>query len=176
MRAFTCIVGFILLLTTGGVAAAADVTISEPFPEGTALNPVSSEDTLVFGDVRASIVSNEVGEDGNRVVDLEIENNLPMSLWIEPGYLHSFAEGRYLGNAQSESSAESFNVVSMETENGNSEVAYEWYMTLNAGGTGVITLEIAGDAEVLCYQPYASNVSLLLDEADNRIHGCWLLQ
>lgn len=177
MKKFASLVVFVFLLSSGGVATAADVTVSDPYPEGTVLNPAAAGDTIIFGDVSATIISNEVDEDGNRTVQLEIENSLRTALWIEPTYLLSFGEGRFLdvAGADDGSGPEQFTVVEMTTETGTAEVAYEWFMSIESQGTGVVTLQIGSSVEKLCYKPYASNVSGLLSEEDNRIHGCWLL-
>lgn len=175
MNKFAGMIVFVLLFSSGGFAAAADISVSESFPKGHVLNPAPAEETIVFGDVSATIISNEVDDEGNRTVQLEITNSLRTALWIEPTYLLIFGEGRFLGDARVDQGAESFSIDAMETETGTADVAYEWYMSIDTGGSGVVTMSIGTDAEKLCYKPYASNVSGLLDDADTRIHGCWLL-
>lgn len=174
MKKFAGLIAFVILLMPG-FAAAADIQVSDSFPEGHVLNPTSNDETLVFGDVSASIVSNEVDEEGNRTVQIQIDNNLRTGLWIEPTYLLGFGEGRYLGDARVDEGAEAFSIVSMETESGTAEVAYEWFMSIDSGSSGTVTLEMSSVIEKVCYKPFASNASELLEDSDTRIHGCWLL-
>lgn len=175
MKAITSLTVFILFFVTSGVATAADVTISEPFPDGYVLNPADSGDTLVFGDVQASITPGEVNEDGNRTVQVEITNNSRVTLWVSPDTVKSFAEGRFISDAGTDSGPMLFEVESMETSEGVAEIVYEWFMAIPAGGTGTINMNVSQDIEKICYQPFSQNQSGLTDEETQRIHGCWLL-
>lgn len=175
MKKLTGILVVVLAFAIGGVATAADVTISEQFPDGYVLNPVDPGETLVFGDVKASISSIEAGEDGNSLVTLEIVNNSRVSLWVNSDALLSFFEGRFNGTAGSDDAQQIFEVTSMETSEGEASVAYEWFMSVPAGGTGTVTLEVGPDVEKLCYRPFGLNQSGLTDAETQQIHGCWLL-
>lgn len=175
MKKFSALCVLVMMMSLGGIAAAADVSVSEPFPKGSVLNPVDSTDTIIFGDVQVKLDSIDTDDTGNRTVQVRITNNSRTSLWVEPAHFTSFAEGRFHDDGKSEGGDEYFRVVSMATDTGRADIAYEYYMAINAGGSGTVTIEIDADVEEMCFQPFASNTANLMDDSVNRIHGCWLL-
>ncbi len=175
MKKLASLLVFVMFMSSVGYAAADDVTVSDPFPEGSIFNPVESADTIIFADVRATIVSNETNVDGKQIVQLEIVNGSRVSLGIEPRQLTSFAEGRFGSDGTTEGDDDRFHVTSMDTADGTATTAYEWYMVLNPGGTGTVTLEMDAGMEMMCFQPFAAEFAGLTDESVGRIHGCWLL-
>ncbi len=175
MKKLASLLVFVLLMSTVGYAAADDVTVSEPFPEGSLFNPVDSGDTIIFADVRATIISNEVNDEGTHVVRLEIVNDSRVSLGVEPLQLTGFVEGRFGSDGTTEGDDDRFHVTSMETADGTATTPYEWFMVLNPAGTGVVTLEMDAAVEMMCFQPFAAEFAGLPDESVSRIHGCWLL-
>ena len=175
MKKLASLVVLVFLLSSAGLATAADITVADPFPEGSLFNPVNAGDTIVFADVRASIASSEVDADGNMIIKLEVVNGSRVSLGIEPRQLTSFAQGRFGSDGTTEGDDDTFHVTSMETTEGTATTAYEWYMVLNPGGTGTITLEMDAGMEMMCFQPFAAEFAGLTDDSVSQIHGCWLL-
>ena len=175
MKKLASLIVLIFLISSVGAATAADITVADPFPDGSVFNPVEAGDTIVFADVRASIVSHEVDAEGKVIIKLEVVNGSRVSLGIEPRQLTSFGQGRFGSDGTTEGGDDTFHVTSMETTEGTATTAYEWYMVLDPGGTGIVTLEMDAGMEMMCFQPFAAEFAGLTDESINHIHGCWLL-
>lgn len=175
MKKLASLIVLIFLISSVGSVAAADITVADPFPEGSLFNPVEAGDTIVFADVRASVVSSEADADGKVIIKLEVVNDSRVSLGIEPRQLTSFAQGRFGSDGTTEGDDDTFHVTTMETTAGTATTAYEWFMVLNPGGAGTVTLEMDAGVEMMCFQPFAAEFAGLTDESVSQIHGCWLL-
>lgn len=176
MKRFAGLLAFFLLLSSMGLVSAKEVTVVDPFPEGSVFSPVASEDVIIFGDIQVSIISNETDGDGNRTVQLQIMNGSNTTLWIEPSHITSFKQGLFNNDGKHDGGDDSFFVESMKTSEGTADIAYEWYMALAAGGTGTIVIKVGAPIEMMCIQPFHTSLAGLTDDATARIHGCWLLE